>query len=94
MTEIEGESAIISLSYNLSQTFKPAQAWCGSDLIITSYGKGKIILSTLQIIKNLDKDPIADKIFYNLISYATTQKNVVMEFDEEIIRSELKIHFK
>ena len=34
-------------------------------------GKGKMLLSTLRIIEFLGKDPVADKILYNMINFAS-----------------------
>lgn len=45
--------------------------WVGSDLSQETFGKGKLILSTMQIVANLGNDPVADKIMLNLLSYAT-----------------------
>jgi hypothetical protein len=47
--------------------------WWASDVLETDLGKGTIILSTLKILENLDKDPVADKILLNLIDYSTHQ---------------------
>lgn len=45
--------------------------WVGSDLSEVQHGKGKLILSTMRIVPKLGKDPVADKIMLNLLSYAT-----------------------
>lgn len=43
--------------------------WSGSDLSRLKYGKGFCIISLLNLIDNLDKDPVADKILMNIINY-------------------------
>ena len=48
--------------------------WWAADVLETSFGKGKMLLSTLRIIEFLDKDPVADKILYNIINYTTETK--------------------
>lgn len=45
--------------------------WVGSDLSEVDFGKGKLILSTMQIVPNLGKDPVADKLMLNLLGYVT-----------------------
>ena len=45
--------------------------WSGSDLSEVKYGKGILLLSTMQIVPNLGKDPVADKLLLNLLSYMT-----------------------
>jgi hypothetical protein len=43
--------------------------WWGSDVANVSVGKGKCVVSTMRIIQNLGKDPVADKILYNMIDF-------------------------
>ena len=43
--------------------------WIGSDLSIIKHNQGKMLLSTLKVFENLGKDPVADKILFNMISY-------------------------
>ena len=49
----------------------PGESWWGADLAIVPKGKGRIVVSQLRIVDNLGKDPVADKIFYNLIDFAS-----------------------
>lgn len=49
----------------------PGKSWWGSDMAVISLGKGKIIISQLRILPNLGKDPVADKILYNLINFVS-----------------------
>lgn len=51
--------------------YGPGDTWWGSDLAVVPHGKGRCILSQLRLIDNLGKDPVADKILFNLIEYAT-----------------------
>ncbi len=39
-----------------------------ADLLLVEKGNGKMLYSTLKIIENLGKDPVADKLLYNMIS--------------------------
>lgn len=49
----------------------PEPAYCGMDIGVTDYGKGRYVLSGLRVVENLGKDPVADKILYNLINWTT-----------------------
>jgi hypothetical protein len=40
-----------------------------SDIQIIKHGKGKVLLSTLKLVQNLGKDPVADMVFYNMIEF-------------------------
>jgi hypothetical protein len=40
-----------------------------ADVLLVEKGKGKMLFSTLQITKNLGKDPVAEKLLYNMIDY-------------------------
>ena len=53
----------------------PNNAWWGNDISVTPYGKGKVVISTLRLTENLGTDPVADKILYNLIKWASTDIN-------------------
>ena len=45
------------------------EVWSGSDLSIVKYGKGKMVLSTLKLIENLNYDPVSEIILLNIINY-------------------------
>jgi hypothetical protein len=49
----------------------PGASWWGSDLPVLSIGKGRCIISQLRLTNNLGKDPVADKILFNLIDFAS-----------------------
>jgi len=48
----------------------PGESWWGSDLAVIPNGKGRAVVSQLRIVENLGKDPVADKILFNLIRFA------------------------
>jgi len=48
--------------------------WVGSDLSEVKHGKGKLLLSTMQIVPHLNKDPVADKLLGNILSYLTKKQ--------------------
>lgn len=50
----------------------PKDVWWGSDMVAVPYGSGRLLLSTLHIAENLGKDPVADKLFYNIVRWATS----------------------
>ena len=39
-----------------------------------AHGKGRMLLSTLRLLENLEKDPVAEKILYNLVRWALEPK--------------------
>ncbi|WP_282135247.1 glycoside hydrolase family 2 protein [Seonamhaeicola maritimus] len=47
----------------------PGEVWWAADVMETPFGNGKMLLSTLRIIEFLDKDPVAEKLLYNIINY-------------------------
>ncbi len=49
----------------------PGESWWGSDVALVPLGQGRCLVSQLRIIEHLGKDPVADKILYNLIEFAT-----------------------
>ena len=50
----------------------PGEAWWGSDLVSVPYGKGRMLLSTLHVAEHLGKDPVADKLLYNIVRWAAS----------------------
>jgi hypothetical protein len=54
---------------NRRHYYGPGDVWWGSDMAVAPVGKGRCILSQFRIVDNLDKDPIADKILFNLIEW-------------------------
>ncbi|MCK5440580.1 MAG: hypothetical protein KAJ23_01690 [Maribacter sp.] len=47
----------------------PGASWWGSDLAIVPSGKGRYLISQLRLVEHLGKDPVADKILFNMIDY-------------------------
>ena len=45
------------------------EVWSGSDLSIVEYGKGKMVLSTLKLIENINYDPVSEMVLLNIINY-------------------------
>ena len=45
------------------------EVWSGSDLSIVKHGKGKMVLSTLKLLENLNYDPVSEIILLNMINY-------------------------
>jgi len=52
----------------------PGESWWGTDLAVVPFGQGRCLVSQLRIVENLGKDPVADKILYNLIEFTTHRK--------------------
>jgi hypothetical protein len=51
--------------------YGPGDTWWGSDVAIVPIGDGRCILSQLRLVENLGRDPVADKILFNLINWTT-----------------------
>ena len=47
----------------------PGKSWWGSDVALVQMGSGRAVLSQLQIVPHLGKDPVADKILGNMIRF-------------------------
>ena len=56
---------------------KPGGAgyWAGSNLLIYRLGRGKVIVCTLRILENLEKNPAADRVLLNMVSFAASGLN-------------------
>ena len=48
----------------------PGDVWWAADVLLAPMGKGKMLLSTLKLTENLGKDPVADKVLFNMIQFA------------------------
>ena len=73
-----GELIVGSVSHGWYQGEKdsqhyqgPSAAWYGMDIGVVPSGSGRYVLSALRIVENLGKDPVADKILFNLIEWTT-----------------------
>ena len=49
----------------------PGTSWWGSDLAMVPFGKGRYLVSQMRLVENLGKDPVADKLLYNIIRFVT-----------------------
>jgi hypothetical protein len=74
---LEGETLVASVAFtwfNVENNLHfsgPKESWWGADMAIVSHGKGRCLISELRILPNLGKDPVADKILFNMIRYFT-----------------------
>jgi hypothetical protein len=74
---VEHETPVASIGFDwFSHGHKmhysgPGESWWGSDLAVVPFGKGRCIVSQLRLVNNLGKDPVADKILYNMINFAS-----------------------
>ncbi len=77
LLDVEGEIIAGTVSFDFTREFKvsmrhyygPGPAWWGADVAKVPYGAGYYILSQLKLVAYLGKDPVADRIFYNLIDF-------------------------
>lgn len=49
----------------------PGESWWGSDMAVVPFGNGRFVVSQLRLVGNLGEDPVADKILFNMIKFAT-----------------------
>jgi hypothetical protein len=43
--------------------------WWGSDLLVKRYGAGRVVFTHMRVLENLGKDPLADRLFVNLLTH-------------------------
>ena len=55
----------------------PRAVWWGADMVDVPHGKGRMLLSTLRLLENLEKDPVAEKILYNLVRWSASVTGAV-----------------
>jgi len=78
LSEIEGEVVVGTVAfdwfpdYDLRKRhyYGPGDTWWGADLAVVPVGSGRCIISHLRLLENLGRDPVADKILFNLINWA------------------------
>ncbi len=78
LLDVAGETIVAAIGYDWYPDFDlrkrhycgPGDTWWGADLAIAPLGQGRCIVSQLRLLDNLGKDPVADKILYNIIRYA------------------------
>ncbi len=54
--------------------YGPGDTWWGADVAIVPLGTGRCIVSQLRLVDNLGKDPVADRILYNMIEFTARGK--------------------
>jgi beta-galactosidase len=76
LRDLGGEAIVASIGFDwFSADHKmhysgPGESWWGADLAVVPHGKGRSLVSQLRIVENLGKDPVADKILFNIVEYA------------------------
>ena len=79
LRDLGGEAVVASIGFKWFsrdhelQYSGPGESWWGADLAVVPHGKGRAVLSQLRIVENLGKDPVADKLLFNLIDFTTNQ---------------------
>ena len=82
MANVGGETIAASIGYDWFpgyELFKrhyigPGDTWWGADVAIVPHGTGRCLISQLRLLENLGKDPVADKILFNLIRFAAQSR--------------------
>lgn len=49
--------------------------WAGSNLLVYNIRRGKVIVCTLRIMENLERNPAADRVLLNMVSFAASKLN-------------------
>ena len=72
MLGLQGEGVSFTISFDWTHYYIGlTDVWVGKDVVISPQGRGHVILSTLRLLENLGKDPVADKILFNLIEFSS-----------------------
>jgi hypothetical protein len=82
LLDIGGETIVGAIGFDWFPDFDrskrhyygPGDTWWGSDMAIVPVGGGRCIPSQLCLVDNLGKDPVADKILFNMIEWTTTNR--------------------
>jgi hypothetical protein len=78
LRNLDGEAIVASIGFvwfspeHALHYSGPGESWWGSDVAIIPLGKGRCLVSQLRIVENLGKDPVADKLLFNIIRFLTT----------------------
>ena len=79
LLDVAGETVVGALSFEWNtepRTYLGCREfWWGSSLVVVPLGKGKLVLSTLRLLENLGRDPVADVIFGNLVRFITLHRS-------------------
>lgn len=79
LQDLGGESIVAAIGFEWFsrdhelQYSGPGESWWGADLAVVPYGKGRAVVSQLRIVENVGKDPVADKLLFNMIDFTTKQ---------------------
>jgi hypothetical protein len=79
LLDVGGETIVAAIGYDWFPDYDlrkrhyygPGDTWWGADLAVVPLGKGRCIVSQLRLVENLGKDPVADRILFNLIQFAS-----------------------
>ena len=80
LQDIGGEAVAGAIAYDWFPDYDqskrhyygPGDTWWGADVAIVPLGKGRCIASQLRLTENLGKDPVADRLLFNLIEWASS----------------------
>jgi hypothetical protein len=82
LLDVGGKPIVGAIGFDFAPDFElskrhyygPGDTWWGSDMAIAPVGSGRCILSQLRLVDNLGKDPVADKILFNMIEWTTANR--------------------
>jgi hypothetical protein len=80
LRDLGGETIVASIGFDWSSANHtrhyagPGDSWWGADLAVVPHGKGRVLVSQLRLVGNLGRDPVADRILFNLIAWVAGAK--------------------
>ena len=80
LCDVGGETIVATIGYDWfapeqKQHYSgPGPSWWGADLALVPSGQGRRLVSQLRLLGNLGRDPVADKILFNLIEWVAGGK--------------------
>jgi hypothetical protein len=82
LMEVGGEAIVASIGFDWFPDYDsrkrhyygPGDTWWGADMASVPVGKGRCVVSQLRLLENLGKDPVADRILFNLVRWTTSAR--------------------
>ena len=87
LTNLPGSAIAGSLSWDFQHDYRgPTEWWHGTDLAVVPHGEGKLVLSMLRVVEHVGKDPVADRLFENMIRFAHAERRPIAGSSENLDR--------
>ena len=87
LTNLPGRAIAGSVSWDIQRDYRgPTEWWHGTDLAVVPHGEGKLVLSMLRVVEHVGKDPVADRLFENMIRFAHAERRPIAGSSENLDR--------